>query len=300
MSKQRISADWNDFPLILAIAREGRLSAASLSLGIDGSTVGRRLTAAEERLGARLFVRDLDGYRPTSVGDAVIAVAEEIERKVLALYQTARQTAAEISGPVRITSVDALLTEWLTPRLPVLLETYPGLEIRLIAENRNLSFSRGETDLALRLAQPRGDAAIRMRRVGRLGVAIYGHAKFRDVSPDEWKSQPWLFYNDDVMDASSLRWLHSLSLQVAPRLRSSSTSILVKACKAGLGIALLPCVVADDTDLVRLSPSNVVEGDIWLLSHRDTSDIQRFRVVTDWLARQVALDKDILLGTVHD
>jgi DNA-binding transcriptional LysR family regulator len=139
-----------------------------------------------------------------------------------------------------------------------------------------------------------------MRRVGRLGVAIYGHAKFRDVSPDEWKSQPWLFYNDDVMDASSLRWLHSLSLQVAPRLRSSSTSILVKACKAGLGIALLPCVVADDTDLVRLSPSNVVEGDIWLLSHRDTSDIQRFRVVTDWLARQVALDKDILLGTVHD
>ena len=288
--------DWNDFPLLLAVARERQLRAASRSLGIDSSTVSRRLAAAEKRLGARLFTRDIDGYSLTTTGETVVEAAQEIERKVLALYQKARQTANEVSGPVRITSVDVVLMDWLTPRLLLLLEAYPGLQIKLIPENRSLSFSRGETDLALRLARPREDAAIRMRRIGCIGASVYGHPKFRHIGPDNWKQQPWLLYNDDIMDASPMKWLRDLEVDIHPRLRSSSTRILVKACEAGLGIALLPCVATQFTDLVRLSPTTL-ENQIWLLSHRETADIPRFRVVADWLAQQMSADKAALMGS---
>jgi DNA-binding transcriptional LysR family regulator len=279
---------------VLAIAREGRLSAASKALGIDGSTVGRRLSAAEERFGAQLFTRDLDGFRPTDVGLAAVEAAEEIERKVLSLFQETRQTADSVCGPVRITSVDALLSDWLVPRLPRLLEVYPLLEIKLIPENRVLSFSRGEADLALRLSRPVDDAAIRMRRVAKLGAAVYGHKKFAHLSPEDWGKQHWLTYNDDLSEASPMRWITKVAPDALVQLRSSSTSILLEACKAGLGIALLPCIAVKDGSLARLSGEDVPGLDIWLLSHRETARIKRFKVVAAWIADQMTADWSFL------
>lgn len=298
MVKHRTRVDWNDLPLLLAIAREGRLRAASKALGVDSSTVSRRLAAAEERLGAQLFTRDLDGYQPTDAGLAVVEAAEEIERKVHALFQEARQTAGDVSGPVRITSVDALLSDWLVPRLPGLLELYPQLEIKLIPENRRLSFSRGEADLALRLSRPDEDAAIRMRRVGSLGAAIYGHQKFAHIGPEAWGEQPWLLYNDDLADASPMRWIAKAAPNARVQLRSSAIPILVEACKAGLGLALLPCISVKGPGLHRLSVEDLPALDIWLLSHRETASIMRFRVVAEWLAAQLMADQALLAGTV--
>lgn len=297
MAKRRTRVDWNDLPLLLAIAREGRLSAASKALGVDSSTVGRRLAAAEERIGAQLFTRDLDGYRLTDAGLAACEAAQGIERRVLELLQEARQTADEISGPVRITSVDALLSDWLVPRLPALLNIHPALEIKLIPENRRLSFSRGEADLALRLSRPEEDAAIRMRRVGSLGAAIYGHAKFGTIGPVDLADQPWLLYNNDLSDASPMRLVSRIAPNARVQLRSSSTPILVEACKVGLGIALLPCISVKDTSLLRLNTEDLPSLDIWLLSHRETSGIKRFRVVSDWLASEIMSDKALLAGT---
>lgn len=299
MTKRRPLVDWNDLPLLLAIAREGRLSAAAKALGVDSSTVSRRLAAAEDRVGAQLFTRDLDGYRLTDAGLAACEAAEEIERKVLALLQEARQTADDISGPVRITSVDALLSDWLVPRLPALLESYPDLEIRLIPENRRLSFSRGEADLALRLSRPEEDAAIRMRRVGNLGAAIYGHAKFAQVIPADFAKQPWLLYNNDLSDVSPMRLVAQIAPNARVQLRSSSTPILVEACKAGLGIALLPCISVADSGLLQLNTEKLPTLDIWLLSHRETNEIKRFQVVSDWLARQIISDKALLAGSLR-
>lgn len=196
----------------------------------------------------------------------------------------------------QLTSVDALLSDWLVPRLPALLEIYPELEIKLIPENRRLSFSRGEADIALRLSRPEEDAAIRMRRVGSLGAAIYGHAKFAQVIPADFAQHPWLLYNNDLSDASPMRLVSQIAPNARVQLRSSSTPILVEACKAGLGIALLPCVSVTGSGLLRLNTEDLPRLDIWLLSHRETNEIKRFRVVSDWLAKQVLIDQSLLAG----
>ena len=296
MTKHAARLDWNDIPLLLAVARERQLRAASRLLGVDVSTVSRRLAAAEERLQARLFIRDPEGYKPTDAGQAFIEAAEAIEHTVLSVFQMARETADEISGPVRITSIDALLSDWLAIRLPPLLEAHPGLEIKLIPEDRNVSFTRGEADLALRLARPQEDAAILMRRVGRIGAAIYGHPKFKEIPQDLWSDQPWLTYNDDLADVPQMQWLRSAAPRAESRFRASSTPILLKACEAGMGMALLPCISTKGSHVVRLSVGVVLEREIWLLSHRDATGIRRFRVVAEWLAQQLAVDDALLAG----
>lgn len=296
MTKHATRVDWNDIPLLLAIARERQLRAASGHLGVDSSTVSRRLAAAEERLQTRLFVRDPDGYKPTDAGRAFVAKAEEIESLVVSLFSVTRSTGDEVSGTVRITSVDALLNDWLTARLPKLMEQYPGLDVRLTAENRNLSFTRSETDIGLRLARPTEDAAIVMRRVGRLGMAVYAAARFRDVPQDQWNDVPWISFDDDLADVPEMRWLRTIAPRAVSHFRSSSTSILVEACQAGLGLAVLPCVSAHGRKLVRLTPAPVHEREIWLLAHRDTANIRRFRVVSDWIAGQIAEDEPLLAG----
>ena len=296
MVKIRSRVDWNDIPLLLAIVREGSLRAASKALGIDSSTVGRRLSAAEDRLGVQLFFHDLDGYHPTDAGLTIFQSAEEIERRILALFQEAGQTAGAVSGPVRITSVDAMLGDWLVPRLPSLLEDYPQLELKLIPENRKLSFSRGEADLALRLSRPEDDVAILMRRVGVLGGAVFGHRKFANLNSTNWGDQPWLFYNDDLEEGSPMRWITSVAPNARVQMRSSSIPILLEGCKAGLGLALLPCISVAGSDLVELSNGDVPGLDIWLLSHRELASIKRFRVVADWLAAQIAADQTALAG----
>lgn len=296
MKKQARRVDWNDIPLLLAVARERQLRSAGRSLGVDVSTVSRRLAAAEERLQVRLFIRDPDGYKPTDAGQAFIAAAEMLEHTVLSIFETARETAEDVSGVVRITSVDALLNDWLTERLPALLDAHPGLEIRLLPDNRNVSFTRSEADLALRLARPEEDAALLMRRVGRIGAAVYGHPKFQGIPQDQWSDQPWLTYNDDLADLPPMQWLRSAAPKAESHFRASSTPILLKACEAGMGMTLLPCISTRGTHLVRLSAGIIHEREIWLLSHRDATNIRRFRIVADWLAQQIANDDAFLSG----
>lgn len=184
--------DWNDIPILLALAREGGMSKASRRLGVNTSTISRRVAAAEARLQARLFIRGPEGYKPTDAGRTFLASAEAIESSMQSLVSATHAEAGKIAGSVRITSVDTVLNDWLIPRLSGLLEAHPQLQFQMIAGNRVLSFTRSEADLALRIAKPREDAAILMRRVGSIGMAVFGVRRFRKVPRALWAELPWL------------------------------------------------------------------------------------------------------------
>ena len=115
--------------------------------------------------------------------------------------------------------------------------------------------------------------------------------------PADWGDLYWLLYNDDLSDASPMRWIAKFAPNARVQLRSSSIPILVEACKAGLGIALLPHISVRDGGLARLNVDDLPGLDIWLLSHRETAAIKRFRVVADWLSTEIAADQPSLAGT---
>lgn len=290
MARKSPAFDWNDIPVLLALADTGSMSRAAEALRIDVSTVSRRLTAAEGQLQSRLFIRGPGGYRPTDAGRTFIAGARRIHGDVHRLVDTTRNESERVAGTVRITSVDALISEWLTPALDRLSTRHPELAFQLIEDNRALSFTRAEADIAIRIARPRRDAALIMRRIGRIGMAVYGAPSFRDTPRAQWRNLPWLAFSEELADIGEMRWLAALKPEAPPRLRARSVRTLLRACEAGLGLALLPCFLAESARLTRLSPEPEVTREMWLLRHKDAARIRRFRAVADWIAETAADD----------
>jgi len=288
--------DWNDIPLILALARSGSMSATGRQLGVDASTISRRIAAAEKALKLRLFIRDNTGYRLTDAGQVFVEHGEAVYGNVQSMLQASSQEADATAGPVNLTSIDFLFDYWLLEHVPALLAQHPHLQLSLQAENQNLSFTRREADFALRLGKPGEDAALVMRKLGDLGFAVYGHAKFADTPRGCWGTLPWIAYDDSLAATGEMQWLAQMDPQPRRVLKVNSLSTMVRACRAGVGMALLPCIMGQQEGLQRIGAGVEVQRDVWLLSHRDAGSIARFKTVSAWLSQLYAGHQDLLCG----
>jgi len=288
--------NWNDIPIILELGRSGNMSAAARTLGVETSTISRRLTAVEKHLQTRLLIRGSAGYQPTEAGRIFLGNAEKAYGQVRAMLQATRSENEGEGGPVTLTAINVLFDHWLIGRIPPLLKEHPLIQLKLIAENQNLSFTRREADFALRLARPTRDAALLMRKVGELGFAVYGARRFASVHRREWRHQPWLAYNDELSHLPEMEWLRQLSPSLKQLIQVSSVTTLVRACEAGIGLALLPCILGERNGLIRMSGKPELCRDIWLLRHRDASNIRRLQIVAEWLNQTLLQDSEMLLG----
>lgn len=288
--------DWNDIPLILALARSGSMSATGRLLGLDASTISRRIAAAEKALKLRLFIRDNTGYQLTDAGQVFVRHGEGVYGNVQSMLQASSQEADATAGPVNITSIDFLFDYWLLEHVPDLHADHPHLQLTLQAENQNLSFTRREADFALRLGQPGEDAALVMRKLGDMGFAVYGHARFAGTPRGCWGTQPWIAYDDALAATGEMQWLAAMEPQPRKVLKVNSLSTMVRACRAGVGMALLPCIMGQQEGLLRIGEQVEVLRDIWLLSHRDAGSIARFKAVSAWLTALYAENQARLCG----
>lgn len=282
--------DWNDLRHVLAIARGGTLAAAARQLGVDATTVARRLRAAEAVLDARLFERLPDGaLRPTQAGEVASAHAEQAEAAVLGLLGTVAGADATPAGTVRVTAVPVLVGRVLVPAAAALTARHPGLRLELIAEPRDLSLMRREADLAVRLARPAPDAgrAVLARRVGQLAYAAYAPA---DCSADAAAALPWVSYEEGMAGLPHARWMATAAARggrLAPVALNDAEAV-IQAVRVGLGRSLLPCVAGDaDAGLRRIAPPKGVPPlpvrELWLLTHPDVRPLARVAAVTAWI-----------------
>lgn len=270
---------WSDLRIVLALARAGSLAAAARRLGVDQTTVGRRLAAVEAALGGRLFLRGRGRLAPTALGEQAASRAEEVEAAVLALEAAAGESGAAVAGRVRITAVPVLVNRLIVPRLPDLLVRYPALAVDANADSRNLSLSRRETDVALRFARPETGSGL-CRRVGALAFSVYA-ARGGDV-----ERLPWVTYEERFLHYPQARWVaETVPAERLARLRVNDAEGLVQAVRSGLGLGVLPdFVAAQDSALLRVSEAPVLQRDLWLLVHPDQRRLPRVAAVLDWLA----------------
>ncbi|WEF34826.1 LysR family transcriptional regulator [Pseudoduganella chitinolytica] len=290
--------DWNDIPLVLALARSGSMSAAGRHLGVDTSTISRRVAAAEKSLNLRLFIRETTGYRLTDAGQVFVERGEAVYGNVQSMLLASTREAETIAGTVRISAIDFLFDHWLVRHVGALCARHPALEVNLVADNDNVSFARREADFALRLAPPADDAAVLMRWLGEIGWAVYGAPAFADVPREAWGGQPWIAPEEALSHVPEMRWLARLAPRPRQPLRVNGLSTMVSACRAGVGMALLPCIVGEDEGLLRLSGTEVTR-ELWLLSHRDAVSIGRFKLVAAWLAQLFDDSRAALCGAAR-
>lgn len=291
--------DWDDLRYFLAVHRAGTLARAATNLGINPTTVGRRLGALEETVQARLFDRTPDGYTLTAAGLDLLPRAEKMEAEALALERTVLGADRRPAGRVRVTATEMLATRFIVPHLPRFAELHPDVTIELECSNRSVSLARREADVALRLARPRDDDVV-TRRLAGIPLALYASARYierRGMPADPERSlreHLAILFADTRAFAVENQWYEARLDGARIVLRSDSVSSIYSATVGGLGIALLPVAVAkDEPSLVRIPTATTPEPRvIWQAVHEDLQKSARVRAVLDFLF-------ETLTGTVR-
>ena len=165
--------DWNHLQDFLAVARTGRLTAGAQRLGVDHTTLSRRIAALEAALKARLFDRSPQGYALTAHGERLLVRAEAMESLMLSAQSEVGEADLSVSGVVRIGAPEGFGSYFLAPCLPQLAEQHPELEIQLVAIPGVLSLSKREADVAIALSAPREGRLI-SKKLTDYSLSLYG------------------------------------------------------------------------------------------------------------------------------
>jgi len=283
--------NWNDLRYVLAVSRGRTLSGAARLLGVDDTTVARRLAATQKTLGVRLYQRLPDAtLQLTSAGARTALQAERIEREIGTLHAVLSGTDDLVSGTVRVTSVPIIVDHLLIPASRILLKRHPQLALELVGDARDLSLTRREADLALRLARPKtGGTQIKARRVGTLRYGCYAAAP---CPPREASRLPWITYEDAMSHLPQARWIASYAAdhdeRIAP-VRVNDAQAVLSAVVAGLGRSLLPCIVADGEPRLRklAAKASIPSRELWLLAHSELRTLGRIEAVIEWIKETV-------------
>ena len=218
--------DWSDLRFVLAVQRAGTLTAAARSLGLNQSTVTRRLMALHRSLGARVLERRGASYVLTPLGERLWPMLAEMEERALALERAAQDLDARPAGVVRITTVDALAVRLLAPSLPRFRQQLPDVTLEIDSSTRTLDLGRREADLALRLGRPRQESLV-ARKVGRLGLTLYAAGSYlqrHGVPPLGANFEGHEFIDDDQEQswAIEVKWARGLvaGARVAARMQT--------------------------------------------------------------------------------
>lgn len=262
--------DWSDLAHFLVLMRTGTLRAAAKELRVAPTTIARRVASLESALSVQLFVRTAAGLSPTDGARELWESARSIEEAMGALGRRLQPPTREIRGPVRVSSTELVISEVLAPSLGALLQRHPALEVTLRVEPQIISFSRNDTEIAVRMKRPEGQRLV-ARRVARLALGLYAtRAYLARPGKRVLQEERLLSYDDTYGRIPELIYLERHGLLGSLALRTSSTRALLAATLAGSGIGLLPAFLAHRyAELVPVTAPPIPLREVYLVTHED-------------------------------
>jgi DNA-binding transcriptional LysR family regulator len=291
--------NWNDLRYFLAVAREGSTGAAAKALGVNQSTVQRRLLALEKGLGCVLVERHATGYRLTEHGQTLLASVTDVEGAVDAVERRVASFDDKDAGPVRVTCLVTVGQRILkSGLLDAFRARHPGIIVELLMEQRMLDLSKGEADVAIRGGTP-GLGALVGRKIAELPWGIYASRAFverhgRPAEPRDIERFTVVELIDELKNLPAVRWmsLHASQARIAARCANIPSVHL--AVKSGAGLAPLSAVyAAADADLVSvLGTIPELNYPMFLVSHKDVRKRPRVNAFFQFCVREL---KPVLL-----
>jgi DNA-binding transcriptional LysR family regulator len=294
------SLDWNDLRYFLAVCRAGTLVGAARSLRVRHSTVGRRIEALESALGARLFLHRPDGFMLTEAGREIVSLAEEAERAVVAIESRVAGGDQRIDGAVRLTTSEGF-GGFLVQRLSELQLQYPTLIVEILTSNASLDLDRREADLAIRFVETT-QAGLICKRLCDVGWSLYAAESYlaragAPKAPTELRERDVIGFDETMAHSPGGAWLEEHAAGARIAMRCNSIVSALKASKAGIGIAVLPCFLAEaEPGLRRLTDDVLAKRPIWVVFHPDVGRIRRVRTVIDFVSMIVGRESQALRG----
>jgi DNA-binding transcriptional LysR family regulator len=283
---------WDDFRLVKAIADSRSLTGAADSLGLNHSTVFRRLGDLEKRLGRPLFERHRAGYELTPSGEEMVGLAQRMDEDVARFERRLAGQELTPSGELRITTNDTLLLHLLLPVLASFRAAYPSIRLDMVLANQALNLSKRDADIAIRATDSPAETLVG-RRVGGIAWAVYGRkADFPEAlrgaatDPLGFAGRDWVSLGDSFSHVRAYRYVRDTARPEQIVLRINTVLGLAEAVEEGIGIGPLPCFIADTrASLMRLTPLNPeFSTGLWLLTHPDLRASPRVRAFLDHAA----------------
>lgn len=254
--------DWDHLRFFGELARNGSMAAAARRLGVEHTTVSRRIQALEKQLGAVLFERDGGQWRVTEAGRQLLTVADTMQSAVDGLERSPLAQAAASDDPaglVRVGATEGFGTQLLAPELARLTRRYPLLSIDLLALPRLLHLSRREADIVISLERPKRGTVV-VTKLADYRLYLYGQREYLARHPlvartEDLRHHSFVHYVDDLLFTRELQLLDTLYRPERFALRSTSITAQYEAVRAGAGLAVLPAFLADrDPVLSRVLP----------------------------------------------
>lgn len=289
--------DWNNLKTFLAIARAGTLAGAARQLGVNHSTVFRRLNSFEDDLGSHLFKRLNEGYQLTNAGEKLLLEAERISNTFDSLEREFMGQDFKPAGNVRLTAPANIAYRYLPLYLSAFSKLYPEIAIELIISNQDFSLTRREADIAIR-ATPRPPEHLIGRKVWDIGWSAYvgdGYSVNKEMPLTTAElGQHRLIGGEGAMSSlPAFQWLNNQmsDQQVA---RCNDLVAMAALAAAGYGIALLPDDQARDglNRLFEFKPGK--QSHLWLLTHPDLRKVERIKLLMNYLFECFGSDSRVI------
>ena len=290
--------DWDDVRYFLAVARGGSVRAAAERLGVNHSTVLRRIAQLEERLGVHMFEKLPSGYRVTAAGEEVLEFAEQMEASSLLLETRVFGRDESVRGLLRVTLAPPLATHLLMPDFADFASLHPDIEMDILSSGELANLTNREADVAIRVVYDRKTLPLNLH--GLKGPELFGGvymsrdrlAAWRAGAPDPIR---WIVIGiHGIPDWAGEGEVRTTGVPF----RVTDAEAQIAAVRQGLGMTTLPCFVGDADPLLARAPGADLHmyGTLWLLTQGETRKTKRVRLFTEFISRRLAAYAPLLAG----
>lgn len=289
---------WDDLRYVLMVAEQGTLSGAARALGVNHSTVLRRISAFETAKGVQVFDRTSSGYRLTPESRHLLATLQTIKEQVNGLDRAIAKQGLELDGPVRITTSDSIATAGISRYAAAFQVQHPGVVVELNITNNYVNFSNMDADITVRPAHTLSQE-LAGERACELLMQVYATPHYLDENPGgAHDAHKWLGVAAPITSTMVGEWQRRNVPETSIILRSNSFVGLRDAAEAGLGLALLPCCVGDTSPhLVRADAfPETMTTSMWVATHKDMIGSAKVRSILSWFVEAIRGDADLFEG----
>jgi DNA-binding transcriptional LysR family regulator len=287
-----VRVDWEDLRVLVELANYGSLSATARALGVTHVTISRRIANLEMDLGQPLFTRESGRYVLTEAGKRTLELAGPMAQSADAIVRAASSLHAKLIGPVRITAAAAVGIHIVMPGLREVRARHPDIDVDLRITDQNVNLARGDADIAVRLARPAGSSGIVSTKVAELAYYLYGARSYVDGREPELFE--YIGYAIEETDRPEAATLDNLARGRRTAMRINHLGNRIEATRLGLGLALLPSVMAEICpELIRVSSGGpLMQRDVYVLVHEDLKEVPRVKACLDVLVGAIRTRSD--------
>lgn len=288
--------NWDDLRLFLAVARTGSISGAAKQLGVQHSTVSRRIRQFEEKLGTRLLERKKGRYELTQAGKNVKEASSRIEREVLSVDGALLGKDTQQVGPLRVAALNNMASSVLMPMFASFNRKRPQVELYIIVSNIDVSLSQREADIAIRLTNTPTETLIG-KRIVTVASCIYGSRDYLEQLRKDGGEPKWIGVECCGFHKS---WTKQLDGGHSHNFYSDDTQLTQAAIREGLGVSILPCFMGDSDPMLGRygEPDPAYNLGLWILLHPDLKRTARVLGFRDHMVQAINEQKDLFEGNL--